>query len=151
MIEAQTPKLAAPAASLPRFLVLYTILYASFGVASPFLPAFIETRGIRVEYIGLIFGTATAIRLLSAPAAGRFADRYGMRREILAACAVAAAFAALLYLPASGFSVFLAVALFQGMALAPLTPLADALAVLSANPSRNAPRPAFEYGWVRGI
>jgi PPP family 3-phenylpropionic acid transporter len=131
---------------LSGFVLLYAVLYASFGVVSPFLPAFIEMRGISAEQIGLIFAAGTAIRLVSAPLAGRLADRFGMRREILAVCAVAAAVGALLYLPASGLWFILLASLFQAIALAPLAPLADALALLAANRSRGG----FEYGWVRG-
>ena len=140
----------ALAAPLPRFVALYAILYASFGVASPFLPSFIASRGVSAEQIGLIFAAGTAIRLLSAPLAGRLADRFGARREILAGCAFTAAIAALLYLPAWGLWAILLVSLFQSVALAPLTPLADALALLAANRPRNATQPGFEYGWVRG-
>ena len=122
---------------LPRFLVLYALLYASFGVASPYLPAFIETRGLGAEQIGLIFAAGTAIRLLSAPLAGRLADRWRARRQVLAACAVTAAMAALIYLPARGFWVILLVSLAHAIALAPLTPLADSLAVVAAHRPRN--------------
>jgi PPP family 3-phenylpropionic acid transporter len=128
--------------------MLYTFLYASFGVASPFLPAYIETRGIPPEQIGLIFGASTAIRLLSAPIAGQLADRFQALRGILAGCAVAAAVGALCYLPASGLMIILSVGLFQAAALAPLTQLADAVTLLaaSARPSDKG----FEYGWARG-
>jgi PPP family 3-phenylpropionic acid transporter len=57
------------------FIVLYALLYGAFGAASPFLPAFIEERGIPPELIGVLFGAGTAIRLVSAPIAGRIADR----------------------------------------------------------------------------
>jgi PPP family 3-phenylpropionic acid transporter len=57
------------------FIVLYALLYGAFGAASPFLPAFMEERGIAPELIGILFGAGTAIRLLSAPVAGRIADR----------------------------------------------------------------------------
>lgn len=137
---------SARIAPLPGFLILYFLLYAAFGVASPYLPAFVETRGIPAEQIGVIFAAGTAIRLLAAPVAGRLADRWGARREVLAACAVAAAMAALLYLPADDFGVLLLVGLIHALALAPVTPLADALAVVAAN----RPRGGFEYGWVRG-
>jgi MFS transporter, PPP family, 3-phenylpropionic acid transporter len=143
----QAARLITP---LSGFLLVYAILYASFGVASPFLPAFIETRGISAEQIGLIFAAGTAIRLVSAPLAGRLADRFGARREILAACALAAAIGALLYLPASGLWFVLMASLFHAIALAPLTPLADALALLAANRPRVGTQQGFEYGWVRG-
>jgi hypothetical protein len=47
------------------FLLLFALLYSAFGPASPFLPALMEARGIPVEQIGIIFGAATAIRLIS--------------------------------------------------------------------------------------
>ena len=135
---------------LTRFVVLYALLYSSFGVVSPFLPAFIQSRDIPPEQIGLIFAAGTAIRLLSAPVAGRLADRLTARREILAICAIAAAIGALLYLPVAGLWAIMLVSLFQAIALAPLAPLSDALALLAAKRERNAPQPGFEYGWVRG-
>src|SRR5688500_18573508 len=63
-----------PNAPVAPFLLLFGLLYAAFGAASPFLPALMEARGLPVEQIGILFGTATAIRLISAPLAGRIAD-----------------------------------------------------------------------------
>ena len=68
--------LRAPA-PLAGFIILYVLLYSAFGVASPFLPSFIEARGIPLEQIGMLFAAGTAIRLVSAPLAGRLADRTG--------------------------------------------------------------------------
>jgi PPP family 3-phenylpropionic acid transporter len=149
MTDAPTVRLATSAGPLSRFVALYALLFAAFGVSSPFLPAFVETRGIGLEEIGLIFAAGTALRLVSASLAGRLADRLALRRETLAACAVVAAVAALLYLPASGLAAIATVSIVHAIALAPLTALADALALLAATPFR-AQRPAFEYGWVRG-
>jgi PPP family 3-phenylpropionic acid transporter len=143
-------RIATTADPLARFVALYALLYAAFGVSSPFLPAFIETRGIGLEEIGLIFAAGTALRLVSASVAGRLADRLALRRETLAACAVVAAVGALLYLPASGLAAIMTVSLVHAMALAPLTALADALALLAATPRFRGQRPTFEYGWVRG-
>lgn len=62
---------------------------------------------------------------------------------------MAAALAALGYLPAGEAGLLLAVCMVQSAALAPLNPLADALALGAAIPAGVA-RPVFEYGWVRG-
>jgi PPP family 3-phenylpropionic acid transporter len=126
------------------FLLLFALLYAGFGVASPFMPAFMEARGISAEQIGLVFGLATAIRLISAPMAGRIADRTHALRAALAVSTTATALTALGYLPATGFWALIAVALLHALALAPTTNLADALAVVASR------RQSFEYGWARG-
>src|SRR5438874_474822 len=47
--------------ALPRFVVLYAAMYAAYGVASPFLPAFVNSRGIAPEELGLVLGTGTAV------------------------------------------------------------------------------------------
>lgn len=59
-------------------------------------------------------------------------------------CIALAAAVTLGYLPASGFWSFLALTLMQAAMLAPMTVLADALALGAAK------RAPFEYGWVRG-
>jgi MFS transporter, PPP family, 3-phenylpropionic acid transporter len=65
---------------LSRFLLLYAALYASFGLLSPFLPAFLSARDVGPEWLGLLLGAGTAVRLVSAPLAGRLADVFGAFR-----------------------------------------------------------------------
>ena len=131
-------------ATIAPFWLLFALLYAAFGAASPFLPALIEAKGVPPEQLGLMFGAATAIRLLSAPLAGRIADQTHALRATLAVCCVGTALTALAYLSASGFWLLFAVSLLHAMALAPTTNLADALALVASR------RQGFEYGWVRG-
>src|SRR5919108_336128 len=64
--------------ALPRFVVLYAAMYAAYGVASPFLPAFVNSRGIAPEELGLVLGTGTAVRLGSAPGVGLQAALLGL-------------------------------------------------------------------------
>jgi MFS transporter, PPP family, 3-phenylpropionic acid transporter len=131
-------------APLAALILLFAALYAAFGVSSPFLPALMESRGMTPEQIGLLFGCATAARLISAPLAGRFADATNALRLTLALFCVATAVATLGYLAASGFWPLFSVGLLHAVALAPTTNIADAIAVSAAR------RHAFEYGWVRG-
>jgi MFS transporter, PPP family, 3-phenylpropionic acid transporter len=133
---------------LPRFLALYALMYAAFGVSSPFMPAFFQARGLAPEQLGILFGTGTAVRMISGPMCGRLADLTQALRAVLALCTALAALVALGLLPAAGFSALLTVSLVQAAALAPITTLADALA-LRAAASRD-PGTKFEYGWVRG-
>src|SRR5688572_26095583 len=129
---------------LPKFLVLFAATYCAYGVASPFLPAFVSARGLAPEQLGLVLAAGTAARLLSAPLAGRIGDLTQALRLVLAASAALAALITLGYLPAQGFWMFLAVSLLHAAALAPVTVLADALALGAASAR------GFEYGWVRG-
>jgi len=115
-------------------------MYAAYGVASPFLPAFVNARGLTPQELGLVLAAGTAMRLVSAPLAGRIADRVGALRTVLAVCAALAGVVTLGYLSAKGFWPFLVLSVLHAAALAPIGMLADALAV----------RRAFEYGWVRG-
>ena len=133
---------------LRRFVALYAQMYAAFGVASPFLPAFFASRGLGPEQIGMLFGAGTAVRLVSGPLGGRIADRTQALRVVLAACATLAALVALALLPAGGFAPLFTVGVLHAAALAPITTLADALALRAATQRVSGPR--FEYGWVRG-
>jgi len=134
--------------SLLRFIVLYVALYAAFGSASPFLPPFLSARGLGPEQIALVLAAGTAIRLISAPIVGRLADLFGALRLALSLCALAASLAALGYLPSRGFALLLIVGVAHAAALAPLTPVSDALALGAAQ--GEAGQRGFEYGWVRG-
>jgi len=135
--------------ALHRFAVLYALMYAAFGVASPFMPAFFEGRGLAPEQLGILFAAGTAIRLVSGPLGGRLADRTQALRAVLAACQLLAALVAIGLLSAPSFTPLFLTSLLYAAALAPTTALADALALGAAQP-RNA-RPTFEYGWIRGI
>jgi PPP family 3-phenylpropionic acid transporter len=137
------------AGALPRFIVLYALMYGAFGVASPFMPALLESRGLAPEQLGVVFAAGTAIRLLAGPLAGRVADYLQALRAVLALCIALAALVVLGLLPARGFWLLLLVSLAHAAALAPITTLADALALGAATP-RDASRKGFEYGWVRG-
>jgi MFS transporter, PPP family, 3-phenylpropionic acid transporter len=136
--------------ALARFIFLFAFLYGAFGVHSPFFPSFLNARGLGPEAIGLVLAAGTAIRLVAAPLAGRIADRLEASRAVLAVCITAASLMALGYLSAWGFWHLLLMTLASAVALAPLAPLADALALGAADPSAGSGRSAFDYGWVRG-
>jgi MFS transporter, PPP family, 3-phenylpropionic acid transporter len=136
--------------ALRSFILLYVLMYAAFGVASPFWPRFFETRGMSPEQIGLLLGLGTIVRLIAGPVAARVADRLQQLRHVLAAAAALAACLAFGLPWIGGFWIFLIVRLCHEAALTPTTSLADALA-LGASKSRASPALNFEYGWVRGL
>jgi MFS transporter, PPP family, 3-phenylpropionic acid transporter len=135
--------------ALLRFVLLYGGLFSAFGLVSPFLPAFLASRGLAPEDLGLVLGAGTAVRLVFGPLAGRLADRFHAFRAELALFAILAATAALSYFAVGAVWMVVVVSLFQAAALAPLVPLADALSLAHARPRDGSPG-GFEYGWVRG-
>jgi PPP family 3-phenylpropionic acid transporter len=135
--------------TLPEFMVVYGLLYAAFGVQSPFLPALLRERGLHPEEIGIVLGASTAIRVLAGPAIGHAADRLHRHTSILCGCAVVAAVAGLGYLMMHGFGSLLVVGLLHAAMLAPIVPLSDALATTAARGSESGGRLRFDYGWLR--
>lgn len=127
--------------ALPKFVALYAAMYAAYGAASPFLPAFVSGRGLSPQEIGFALAAGTGMRLVSAPLAGRIADLVQALRVMLVVSIAAAALVTLGYLSARGFWMVLAVMVLHAWALAPMTVLADALALGARS---------FEYGRVRG-
>ncbi len=135
---------------LTRFVLLYGLMYAAFGVASPFLPAFLSARGVAPEQLGVMLAAGTAVRLLTAPLAGRIGDLLQALRAVLFVCTTLAALVTLGYVAAQQFWFLFAMSLLHAAALAPTTILADALALGSTSPPPGSGRRGFEYGWVRG-
>ncbi|HEX2944272.1 MAG TPA: MFS transporter [Rhodopila sp.] len=129
---------------LLRFVGLYAALFLAFGVASPFLAAFLHGRGLLPPGIGLVLAAGTAVRLLAGPLFGRLADRCRAPRPVLVGCLAAAGMAAFCYLPATGLVSLLLVGVAQAAALAPTTAIADALTLAAINRGQR-----LEYGWVR--
>src|SRR5262245_1905024 len=131
---------------LPCFILLYVLMYGAFGAASPFWPLFFEARGLTPEQLGLLLALGTLVRLIAGLLASRVADIIGAVRASLAACAAAAALLTAGLLAVEGVWARVLVHMAYAAAAAPVTALADALAVNAAR----APGKEFEYGWVRG-
>jgi PPP family 3-phenylpropionic acid transporter len=129
--------------SFDRFLLLYSTMFAAFGVASPFLPALLHERGLGPSEIGAVLAAGTAVRLITGPIISRLADRLGKHRQTLAVLIAMAAVIAFGYGLPAGFAIFLLVSVAHASTLAPVVPIADAM-TLAAAPGR------FQYGWVRG-
>jgi PPP family 3-phenylpropionic acid transporter len=126
------------------FLFLYAALYAGFGVLSPFLPAYLQTRGLSPQELAIVLAAGTAIRIVAGPLAGRMADLLQAPRGVLAVCTAGASLGALLYLSVTDFAPVLVVYVLESALLAPLAPLSDSLALASAKAGR------LDYGRVRG-
>ena len=137
------------ARTLLAYVLLFAVLYAGFGVQSPYLPRLLQEHGLAAETIGLTLAAGTVIRLVAGPIAGHIADRLDAPTLVFAGCAAGAGLISVCYLGAGGFWPLLAITLLQAAALSPLAPLADSLVLAAAAPHEGL-RPSFDYGWVRG-
>ena len=135
---------------LARFILLFSLLYAAFGVLSPFFPSFLAARGLDPAAIAVVLAAGTAIRLLTVPLAGRISDRLQATRAVLAVCIAVSSATALSYLSGWGFWPLLLLSLAAAVFLGPVASLADVLALGAAAQSREPGKNSFDYGWVRG-
>jgi PPP family 3-phenylpropionic acid transporter len=136
--------------ALPRYVLLFALVYGAFGVHSPFFPSFLSARGLEPGMIGLVLALGTAVRLIVAPVAGRISDALAATRTVLAVSIGAASLGAAAFLGAWGFWPLLLVSLLSAVALAPVAPLADALALRASERGGSNGERAFDYSWVRG-
>jgi MFS transporter, PPP family, 3-phenylpropionic acid transporter len=135
--------------TLLTFAAVYALLYAAFGVQSPFLPALLGEQGLFPQEIGIVLAASTAIRVVAGPVIGHAADRRRRHTSILCGCALVAAVAGLGYLMMQGLGSLLIVGLLHAAMLAPIVPLSDALATTAARESESDGRRRFDYGWLR--
>jgi PPP family 3-phenylpropionic acid transporter len=135
----------ASAKALPGFLLLYGALFCAYGTESAYMPAFLLSHGLPVERVGLVLAAGMVVRIASAAALGRLADRLRRRKQVLTVAAALSGLVGSAYMIAFGFLPLLGVSMAYAAASASLAPLSDALAVATASVGRG-----FQYGWVRG-
>ena len=84
-----------------RFAVSVAAFYAAFflaaGMSLPFLPAWLEAKGLNPREIGAVLAAPLLVRLVVVPLSTRLADRFAISRAAL----FATAFASLISLPRS--------------------------------------------------
>jgi PPP family 3-phenylpropionic acid transporter len=127
----------------PRLGLFYAALGFAIGVQLPFLPLWLEARGLDARAIGIVLAAPFVVRVLSVPAIARAADRGDALLPVLiAACAAAAAGTVALGF-AEGFAAIFAVFLLASLAFTAVMPLADAYAL------NGLTRRGLAYGPVR--
>lgn len=119
-----------------RLRLFYFLCFARLGLYFPFLPPWLEARGVTGFALGLVLANLPALGLVAPPLFGLIADAFGLRGHLLRiACAGASLAAlALAVIPlvsgrdlgfAGLFTVMVAFAFFR----APVIPMVDVIAL----------------------
>lgn len=125
------------------FALIYGAQFLGIGAMMPFLPAILAEGGLTAGQVGAVMAAGSIMRLLAAPLGGRMADGAGDARVILAATAIVAAAGAAGFGLAAGLALLAAVQVAYSIAMAPVIPLTDALAVGAVR------KHGFDYARVR--
>lgn len=126
-----------------RAVALYAALYGGYGALSPFLPAFLASRGLDAAQIGTLLGAAMLVRLVAGPPTGRLADRQAAARGFLATGLATSGGLTLALLAGGSVPVLVGLVLIHAATSAALSPLADALVLARGNGGT-------AYGRIRG-
>jgi PPP family 3-phenylpropionic acid transporter len=117
-------------------------LFVALGIQLPYWPVWLAHRGMEPDQIGLLLGIPTWARL-AAPWAGSWADRRGRAGHLATALAAASLACYAGFALVDGFVAMLLLSAVLGLALAPITPLVDGLALTAAAAGR------LDYSRVR--
>ena len=126
-------------------MVLFTLIGAAGAIFIPFFAVLLHDRGLAADRIGLVLAALSLAGVIAAPAWSHVADdRLGTIASLRGSFVLSAAFA-LLLIPADGrLLALVVVAAVYGAAQAPITGLANALALAHLGPARE-----IEFGRIR--
>ena len=135
----------APAGADRDIGSLFALIGAAGAIFIPFFAVLLRTRGLTADKIGLVLAIASFAGVVAAPVWSHVADgRLGTIRTLRASF-VATTALALALMPTGGSLVAIAViAGLIGSVQAPITPLANALALTHLGPDRE-----IEFGRIR--
>jgi len=132
-----------PSSRLFRLSLLYGSIFGAFAVVFPFLPIYMDMRGLPPSRIGILLGIVEAAGVAAPLLISRVADRTGRYRLLMTLAGLAAGLSFLLFHRWEPFWALAAAAAAFGLFYKPIAPLADALSGRAlADSSRN-------YGRVR--
>jgi MFS transporter, PPP family, 3-phenylpropionic acid transporter len=119
-------------ARIPRadgFALRMAMFYAAFflfgGIQMPYLPAWLQARGLDAREIGIVLAVPMLVRIVAVPLATRLVDRHGEVQIALAAAATLGAAGYAVMGLTGGFIAILAAYAAISVVSAPVLPLAD--------------------------
>jgi len=112
-----------------RISLLYGALFIVYGAQLPYLPVWLDWRGLDAAQISLISALPLFVRLVATPSIAFIADRSGDHRRIIVVSTLVALAAGLALSQARGFWPILGCSLVCVIAIATVMPLAETVAM----------------------
>lgn len=125
-----------------RIGLFFAALFLIYGVYIPYLPLWLDWRGLTAAEIGIVTSAPYFARLVATPAIGYAADAIGDHARIVRWLAWTALAAALASSQSSGFTMLLGTTLVLAMAAWSINPLAETIAI-------GGVRKGLDYGRMR--
>ncbi|WP_051388546.1 MFS transporter [Hyphomicrobium nitrativorans] len=112
-----------------RLSTFYGALFLILGIHLPFLPVWLDARGLTAQEIAIVTAAPLVLRVFVTPAAAVFADRTGRHRSLVNILALLALLLALLLSQMHGFWGLLLLAVPFAITLSTIMPLTETIAV----------------------
>lgn len=123
----------------------YAALFFTFGAQLPYWPVWLKDWGLTTAEIGIYLGAAIVARITGSTVLPALADRFAIRRWMIACTALGASALVLLHPTITDEQVLFAATLALALVSAPTVPLGEAMGV------RAAARHGFAYAPVRAV
>ncbi|MFO1133348.1 MAG: MFS transporter [Hyphomicrobiales bacterium] len=119
-----------PSRNFSRRLSLFNaVLFLGSGIQLPFLPLWLQGRGLPDSEVAFVVAMMSAVRILAIPLGTALADVTQRRRSVIIACAFASAAAYLALNFMTSFWPILVCGMLSAALLAPVVPLTETMAV----------------------
>jgi MFS transporter, PPP family, 3-phenylpropionic acid transporter len=132
-----------------RLGLLFAAYFATAGVLAPYLPLYLQHRGLSAVEIGIVLAMGQAMRLAGPNLWGWLADRRGQRLLILRWTALAACLSFAAIFAPGGFVLLFTVMLFVNFFMTAQMPLGEAITAAYLRTDAAAPHAARLYGRLR--
>ena len=110
----------------------YALVFATLGAYVPYWPVWFEAWGLDRADIGFFLGAATVTRIAGSTIITAIADRYAIRRRMIAITSAATSAVLLAHLVVETAGLLLAATLILAAVMAPSIPLGEALGLRAA-------------------
>jgi PPP family 3-phenylpropionic acid transporter len=139
--------LPGPPGVIPNFSLriglYFAALFVVFGVQLPYLPVWLQSRGLTAAEISAVIATPALLRLVTTPVLAFVADRSGRHGAMLTFSGMVALAASAGLLLAPSFWTILAASALLGIALAVGMPMVEAIAMTGVRAA------GLDYGRMR--